>query len=59
MNEADFDVLRRHLRPVTLERMAEIVRERTGPTSAGEQLPLADAGLEDEVRKLLAPRTIR
>jgi hypothetical protein len=53
MTEANFDVLRRALKPVPSERLAEIMRERVG---SGEQLTLADAGLEDEVRELLAGR---
>jgi len=53
MDEENLDILRRLLRPVSLRRMAEIVRERTGPNSQGEQLTLADAGLEDEVREIL------
>jgi hypothetical protein len=48
----NFDVLRKALRPVSKARMDEIVRSRVGPTSS-EQLTLADAGLEDEVRQLL------
>jgi len=49
----NWDILKQLLRPVPRERMAEIVRESIGPNSQGEQLTLADAGLEDEVRNLL------
>jgi len=56
MDEKKFDILRRLLRPVSPKRMAEIVREQTGPESQGEQLTLADAGLEDEVREMSARR---
>ncbi len=52
-HEPNFDILRQVLRPVTTERLAEIMRERSG---TGEQLTLADAGLEDEVRELLKQR---
>ena len=46
------DVLIKLLKPATKEEMAEIVRARTG-NSGGEQLSLADAGLEQEVRLLI------
>lgn len=49
----NWNILRQLLRPVSPERMAEIVRESIGPNSQGEQLTLADAGLEEEVRDLL------
>lgn len=52
MSKNNFDVLRKALRPVSKARMDEIVRSRVGPASY-EQLTLADAGLEDEVRQLL------
>lgn len=52
-HEPNFDILRQVLRLVTTERLAEIMRERSG---TGEQLTLADAGLEDEVRELLKQR---
>lgn len=42
----------RLLQPVTAEQMAEIVRQRTTPGSF-EQLTLADADLEEEVRDLM------
>ncbi len=44
--------MRRLLRPVSAERMAEIVRQRT-KTGSFEGLTLADAGLEDEFRELI------
>lgn len=52
MNEQTLATMRRLLRPVSAEQMAELVRQRTMPGSC-EQLTLADAGLEDEVRELL------
>lgn len=52
MNEQTLATMRRLLRPASAERMAEIVRQRTMPGTC-EQLTLADAGLEDEVRELL------
>lgn len=54
----NWDILKKLLRPVSPERLAEIVREQTGPNSLGEQLTLADAGLEDEVHELLAKRLV-
>jgi hypothetical protein len=50
--------MQRVLRPVSAERMAEIVRQRTTPGSC-EQLTLADAGLEDEVREVIRRRKSR
>ena len=47
--------MQRLLRPVSAEQMAEIVRQCTTPGSR-EQLTLADAGLEDEVRELIRRR---
>lgn len=44
---------RRLLRPMTLEQAIEIANRRM-PTDSFEQLTLADAGLEDEVRELLS-----
>lgn len=52
MNEQSLTIMRRLLRPVSKERLAEIVRARTTPGSY-EQLTLADAGLEEEVHELL------
>jgi hypothetical protein len=52
MNEQTLAIMRRLLRPVSAEQMAETVRQCTTPGSC-EQLTLADAGLEDEVRELL------
>lgn len=57
MNEHAKQLMRRLLRPVTAEQMNEIVRQRTTPGSF-EQLTLADADLEDEVRELLASEKI-
>jgi hypothetical protein len=51
-------IMRRLLRPVSAEQMAEIARQRTMPGSC-EQLTLADAGLEDEVRELIRRRKSR
>ena len=51
--------MRRLLRPVSAEQMAEMVlRERTTHGSC-EQLTLADAGPEDEVRELIRRRESR
>ena len=44
--------MRRLLRPLTPDEIYAIVRARIGAQSSGEQLTLADAGLEDEVRKI-------
>jgi len=54
----NWNILKMLLRPVSSERMAEIGREQTGPNSLGEQLTLADAGLEDEVHEILAKRLV-
>jgi hypothetical protein len=58
MNEQTLAIMRRLLRPVSAEQMAEIVRQRTTHGSF-EQLTLADAGLEDEVRELIHRRKSR
>lgn len=58
MNEQTLTIMQRLLRPVSVEQMAEIVRQRTTPGSC-EQLTLADAGLEDEVRELIRRRKSR
>ena len=50
--------MQRLLRPVSAEQMAAIVRQCTTPGSH-EQLTLADAGLEDEVRELIRRRNSR
>lgn len=52
MNEHAKQLMRRLLRPVTAEQMDEIARQRT-TLGSFEQLTLADADLEDEVRDLL------
>ena len=52
----NFGVLRKLLRPLSEAEVATLGRART-KGSMGEQLSLADAGLEDEVRELLARRT--
>jgi hypothetical protein len=57
MSEKSLAIMQRVLRPVSAERMAEIVRQRTTPGSC-EQLTLADAGLEGEVRELIRRATI-
>lgn len=49
----NFDVLRKVLRAVSRERADEIMAEKTG---SGEQLTLADAGLENEVRGIWLSR---
>lgn len=59
MNERALAIMRRLLRPVSAEQMAEMVlRERTTHGSC-EQLTLADAGPEDEVRELIRRRESR
>ena len=55
MNEQSLAIMRRLLRPASAEQQAEITRQRTTPSSC-EQLTLADAGLEDEVRELIRRR---
>jgi hypothetical protein len=52
MNEKSLAIMQRLLWPVSAEQMVEIVRQRTKHGSC-EQLTLADAGLEDEVRELV------
>jgi hypothetical protein len=52
MNEKCLAIMRRLLRPVSVEQMAEIVPQRT-TSGSFEQLTLADAGLEDEVPELI------
>lgn len=54
MNERSLEIMRRLLRPATADEIAALVRVRTGHESGCEQLTLADAGLEDEVREILA-----
>lgn len=58
MNEKSIAIMRRLLRPVSPEQQAEIARQHTTPGSC-EQLTLADAGLEDEVRELIRRAKIR
>ena len=53
MDETSIDIIRKLLRPATTKEIASIVRARTGAASGGEQLTLADAGLEEEVREML------
>lgn len=55
MNQKSLDIMKRLLTPTSRERMEELARRRSGP-SGYEQLTLADAGLEDEVRLLIASR---
>jgi len=52
MDTKSLKIMRKLLRPTSSEEQAEIARRRTTPDSF-EQLTLADAGLEDEVRELL------
>lgn len=52
MNQKSLDIMRRLLKPVSNERIAEVTRQRVGGVGR-EQLTLADAGLEDEVREFL------
>jgi hypothetical protein len=56
MSKPNFDILRKVLKPVSSERLAEILRMRVSPESGGEQLTIADAGLEDEVSGILERR---
>lgn len=58
MNEQTLAIMRRLLRPTSPEQQAEIARQCTTPGSC-EQLTLADAGLEDEVRELIRRAKIR
>jgi hypothetical protein len=53
MDDASLQIMRRLLRPLTPDEISAIVRARIGAQSSGERLTLADAGLEDEVRKIL------
>jgi hypothetical protein len=53
--QPDFEILRRVLRPVSPERAVEILHERVG---SDEQLTLADAGLENEVREILDGKSV-
>jgi hypothetical protein len=48
--------MRRLLRPLTPDEISAILRARIGAQSSGEQFTLADAGLEDEVSKILTYR---
>lgn len=52
MNAKSLKIMQKLLRPTSSEEQAEIARRRTTPDSF-EQLTLADAGLENEVRELL------
>ena len=52
MKQHGLEILVKLLKPATKEEIEEIVRARTG-NSGGEQLTLADAGLEEEVRLLI------
>lgn len=58
MNEQTLAIMRRLLRPASAVEMAEIMRQRITPGSF-EQLTLAEAGLEDEVRELIRRRKYR
>lgn len=58
MNEQTLVIMRRLLRPASAKKMAESVRQSTTPGSC-EQLTLADAGLEDEVREVIRRRKSR
>lgn len=58
MNQKSLDIMRKLLKPASPEQIANIVRTRTNPNSH-EQLTLADAGLEEEVRRLLPQRVSR
>lgn len=58
MNQKSLDIMRKLLKPASNEQMAKVARACTSPTSH-EQLTLADAGLEDEVRALIARRKTR
>lgn len=51
----NFEILRKLLRPLSEAEVAAVVRATT-EGSKGEQLSLADADLEDEVRELFEPR---
>jgi hypothetical protein len=53
----NFDILRAVLKPVSKERLEEIMRERAG--TGGEQLTLAGTGLVVEVRGILERRAAR
>lgn len=55
MVSKDIDIVRKLLRPLSEAEVAALVRFRTAG-SKGEQLSLADTGLEDEVHELLAGR---
>ena len=55
MKKHNLEVLIKLLKPVSKEKMEEIVRSRTGDTG-GEQLTLADAGLTEEFRILIAQK---
>lgn len=57
MDEKSLQIMRKLLRPASPEEQAEVARRRTTPNSL-EQLTLADACLEDEVRELLRPPTV-
>jgi hypothetical protein len=59
VDETSIELMRKLLRPVTADEIAAVVRTRTGAASGGEQLTLADADLEDEVRELRAVRDSR
>lgn len=55
MKQESLDIMQKLLKPASTERMAAVARARTRSTQ-GEQLTLADAGLEDEVRGFVARR---
>jgi hypothetical protein len=55
MNEQTLATMRQLLRPASAEQQAEIARQCTTPGGC-EQLTLAGAGLEDEVRELIRRR---
>lgn len=53
----NLELMRRLLRPATNTEIDAVVRSRVGD-GACEMLTLADAGVEDEVRELLAPKEV-
>lgn len=58
MKKESLDIMLKLLKPASRERIAEVARARTRSTK-GEQLTLADAGLEEEVRGFVARRPAR
>ena len=53
MKNHKLELMKRVLKPVSKERLAEIVRART-PSTGFEQLTLQDAGIELEVQSYIA-----